>query len=187
MKREEAVTMESAVKTRKPRAAPASRRPAANPLNTPMKTDKAASASAEQLPSTAYLLSTAFHAMRALHIEPAFKEHDLTPLQYTILNVVQRRSGLSSADLSRRFYVTPQTMGQVLNGLEARGLLKRTENPVNRRVLLVNITPAGDAVVRACQKEMDRVEQLLFSDIAADDLKVLRKTLHQLAIKARGG
>lgn len=178
--------MENAARIRPARAARTVRTRAPNPHIKPMESDKPVSAASDQPPSTTYLLSKVFHAVRALHIEPAFKEHDLTPLQYTILNVVQRRSGLSSADLSRRFYVTPQTMGQVLNGLEARGLLKRSENPVNRRVLLVNITPEGDAVVQACQREMDRVEQLLFGDIDPKDLKVLRKTLEHLAVKARG-
>lgn len=178
---------ESGARAQQPRTSRSFRgRATTQPKKQMKKTDKPASAPAEQSPSTTYLLSKVFHAVRALHIEPAFREHDLTPLQYTILSVVQRRSGLSSADLSRRFFVTPQTMGQVLTGLENRGLLRRSENPANRRVLLVNITPEGSAVVQACQKEMDRVEHLLFSDLDPADLKVLRQTLNRLAAKARG-
>lgn len=135
--------------------------------------------------TTTYMLAQAFHALRALWIEPALKAENLTSLQFTLLSVVDRHAGLSSADLSRRFYVTPQTMGQVLTALEGRGLLIRAENPDNRRLLAMSLTPAGHALVNACQVHMQQIEEEVFGELNEKELTKFRDTLHKVVNKTR--
>lgn len=134
-----------------------------------------------------YLLAKSFHAIRARHLEPAFRNFDLTPLQYTILSTVHDHPGLSSADLSRRFYASPQNMGQILGSLESRKLIWREENPENRRMLLVSTTVNGATIVESCHREMDLIEKALFEDMEADDQAALRRCLLHLAAKAQVG
>ncbi|MBA1204820.1 winged helix-turn-helix transcriptional regulator [Pseudomonas capeferrum] len=135
--------------------------------------------------TTTYMLAQAFHALRALWIEPALKAENLTSLQFTLLSVVDRHAGLSSADLSRRFYVTPQTMGQVLSALETRGLLIREENPANRRLLAMSLTPTGHALVKTCQTHMQQIEQEVFGELNEKELVKFRTTLHKIVGKIR--
>lgn len=135
--------------------------------------------------TTTYMLAQAFHALRALWIEPALKAENLTSLQFTLLSVVNRHAGLSSADLSRRFYVTPQTMGQVLTALEGRGLLIRAENPDNRRLLAMSLTPAGHALVKTCQVHMKQIEEEVFGELNEKELANFRGTLHKVVGKIR--
>lgn len=135
--------------------------------------------------TTTYMIAQAFHALRALWIEPALKAENLTSLQFTLLSVVDRHAGLSSADLSRRFYVTPQTMGQVLTALEARGLLIRAENPDNRRLLAMSLTPTGHALVKTCQEHMQQIEQEVFGELNEKELAKFRDTLHKVVGKIR--
>ncbi|MEO8778655.1 MAG: MarR family transcriptional regulator [Rhodanobacter sp.] len=136
--------------------------------------------------STTYLVARIFHALRATRLEPVLKPFGITPLQYTILTVIVARPGLSSAELSRRFYVTPQTMGQVLAGLEERGLLKRQEDPENRRILLVGMTPEGRKLVQRCDKQMEKIENEVFGDPEDADVKAFREKLYQVAVILRG-
>src|SRR4051812_36940607 len=91
---------------------------------------------------TSYLLAQAYFALR-VRIEGSLRPLGLTGLQLTILSTLKNRKGMSSAELARRYHKTPQGMGQMLSNLVDRGFIERTEDPVNRRVLRVNLTPEG--------------------------------------------
>ena len=79
-----------------------------------------------------YLLNQANQAVRS-RLEQDLRAIGLTGIQYTVLTIVAARDGISSAELSRRFFVTPQTMNEIVAGLERRGLLARVESPQSRR------------------------------------------------------
>lgn len=134
-----------------------------------------------------YLLSKVFHALRAKRLEPVLKELDVTPLQYTVLATIRRHAGLSSAELSRRFYVTQQTMGQLLNGLETRGWLLRTENPENRRLLRHDLTPEGARLVRRGDARVERIEAEVLDVLSEEQRVCLRQSLQDLSAMLRDG
>jgi len=131
-----------------------------------------------------YLVARVFHALRATRLEPALKKAGITPLQFTIMTVVERHPGLSSAELSRRFYVSAQTMGQVLGNLENRGLLDRREDVDNRRILRVSLTDKGARLVRECDAYMDIIESEIFGDDSPEN-ETLRVRLLQIAAHLR--
>jgi DNA-binding MarR family transcriptional regulator len=141
--------------------------------------------SSGQRTRTVYLVARVYHALRATRIEPALKSAGITPLQYTIMTVVVSHEGLSSAELSRRFYVTPQTMGQVLAGLEERGFLRRKEDPENRRVLRVSLTAEGRKLVQRCDKQIEKIEQEVFGDPDLPEVAALRDRLFQVVAQLR--
>jgi DNA-binding MarR family transcriptional regulator len=118
--------------------------------------------------------------IRNVWIDPVLKQHGITSAQYTLLSVVKQNPGQSSADLSRQFFVTPQTMGPILTQLEKKGLILRKENPENRRLLSVEITEFGLEVLDFCNHYMDRMEKELFKGLDADELNSLRETLSKI-------
>ncbi|VCU70362.1 Transcriptional regulator HosA [Pigmentiphaga humi] len=130
-------------------------------------------------PSTTYLVSQVHHPLRNIS-DALLKPYGVTGIQFTVLSVVAHRNGLSSADLSRRFYVTPQSMGQLLSTLEERGLLERKEDANNRRILRIGLTAAGCKVVEAGTRDMARLEEEAFSSLSAKELKTLRGLLRTL-------
>jgi len=127
-------------------------------------------------PSTTYLVSQVHHPLRNFS-DALLKPYGVTGIQFTVLSVVAHREKLSSADLSRRFYVTPQSMGQLLSTLEERGLLERKEDANNRRILRITLTPAGREVVEAGTRELNRFEQEAFSSLSPKELKTFRGLL----------
>ena len=85
------------------------------------------------------------HASRS-SLDDALRHLDLSSLQYTVLSVLARNENLSSSRLSRRFYVTPQAMGEIILLLERKGLIERREDPANKKVLLLSLTRFGKSV-----------------------------------------
>ncbi len=126
-----------------------------------------------------YLLARIFYAMRQKS-EDALKPHNLTPMQFTILSSLKRWDGLSSAELSRRFGVTPQTMGEMIGNLERRALIARVQDPSNRRALRLSLTEAGDRLFSTCEAAMQAVEDGMFEDMPARELETLRGRLNGL-------
>jgi DNA-binding MarR family transcriptional regulator len=127
-------------------------------------------------PRTMYLLTQASKGLKK-RLEQALSELAVTTMQYTVLSIVRDRQPLSSSELSRRFFVTPQTMNEVVAGLEKMGLLSRTEDPANRRILSVRLTEAGQKLVAKCEAAADRLEAEAFGIMSKTELNSLRKSL----------
>lgn len=109
-------------------------------------------------PMTLYLVKRLELLVRSL-MDDALRPHGVTTLQYTALSVLARHDGMSSAALSRRSFVTPQTMNEMVLWLERHGLVTRERNPKNRRVLLISLTPAGRRTVAECTEIVRALEQ----------------------------
>jgi DNA-binding MarR family transcriptional regulator len=133
---------------------------------------------------TLYLISYTFHASRT-QLERVLRKYNLTGIQFTILDILSHRTGQSSADLSRRFFVTPQTMGEMVASLEKRDLIERVENPRNRRVLQTYLTAEGQRLHRAAAKDVARVEAQLFKGLDVASLRTLRDLHFRLNAQLR--
>ena len=128
-----------------------------------------------------YLLARAFYEVRD-RTEEMLEPFSLTPMQFTILASLERWEGLNSAELSRRFKVTPQSMGEMIANLERRGLVVRRADPQNRRALKLELTARGRGLVETCTDGMRKMEMELFSAFSPDELQELRArliTLHE--------
>jgi DNA-binding MarR family transcriptional regulator len=68
---------------------------------------------------------------------------DLTTPQYSVLAELKQFPGLTSAELARKSFVTPQTMSLIVQKLEERGLVARTDSATNGKVLNTELTPDG--------------------------------------------
>ena len=135
-----------------------------------------------------YLLARIFYEVRD-RSEATLKPHNLTPMQFTIIASLARWQGLNSAELSRRFKVTPQTMGEMVANLERRALVVRQEDPNNRRALTLDLTDEGRRLLETCNARMREMELELFSAFSPSELHDLRErltSLHEhLGLKSR--
>jgi len=115
-----------------------------------------------------YFLNQANHAVRS-RLEAGLSSLEMTGIQYTVLSVIGNRGGISSAELSRRFFVTPQTMNELIGGLQRRGLIHRKEDPSNRRILRMTLTDAGKQMLHDCDAVADRIERDVFGAMSDED------------------
>jgi DNA-binding MarR family transcriptional regulator len=68
---------------------------------------------------------------------------DLSMSERATLSRLERDSSTTSADLARADQITPQAMGNILAGLESRGLIQRSADPHDGRRIIVSLTEAG--------------------------------------------
>jgi len=129
--------------------------------------------------SLIYLFARIFYAVR-MRSEEALKPYSLTPMQFTILATLGRWPDISSAELSRRFNVTPQTMGEMVANLERRSLVSRGQDQSNRRALKLSLTDAGRRLVGACDDEMNKVEAEIVKGLSPAQRAELKTSLAAL-------
>src|SRR5262245_30735349 len=104
----------------------------------------------------------------------ALRLFDLTPLQYLVLSLAGHRGTWSTAELARRFEITPQSMNEVVAILEGKKLIARRESPDHRRILHIRLSAAGVRLLKKCDGEVDRIEQSVFGRFSPKELALFR-------------
>ncbi|AXB48363.1 MarR family winged helix-turn-helix transcriptional regulator [Amycolatopsis albispora] len=127
-------------------------------------------------PLTLYLVKRLELAIRA-RMDEALRPKGLTTLQFTAMTALRQRRGLSSAQLARRSFVTPQTMNEMVRWLVERGHVERTRDPANRRVLLLGLTESGERLLAECDPLVEAIEAELLAAIPAVQHPLLRQSL----------
>src|SRR6516165_8576896 len=117
----------------------------------------AAAAPDESKPMLLYLIKQVELAVRA-RLDGLLRPAGLTALQYTALTVLERHPDLSAAQLARNSFVTNQSMADMITALEGRGLIERNRDTVDRRRLVVALTPEGRKLLDLYRDEVFEME-----------------------------
>jgi DNA-binding MarR family transcriptional regulator len=133
--------------------------------------------------STLYLLHQSGQAVR-VRLEEALRPLGMTGVKYTIMSIVAR-GGVSSADIARRLFVTPQTMSETIADLVERNLILRREDEKSRRILRLSLTPAGHDTLSRCRSIARRVEREAFATLSRDEMRQLRGLLQHVLTHVR--
>jgi DNA-binding MarR family transcriptional regulator len=143
---------------------------------TATRLDLAEAAATTAEPRISYMLARLERAVRR-GINERVRAYDLTTPQYTVLSLLQRRTGLSNAQLARRAYMTPQSMSELMEALESKGLVERSAHPNHRRVLPAALTDEGHRVLAACDAAVDTLEDEMMRELAPAERKRLMAAL----------
>jgi DNA-binding MarR family transcriptional regulator len=93
--------------------------------------------------------------------------------QYSCLELLGQRPGLSNADLARGVFVTRQAMDGVLRGLRDRGLVTRPDTAPRGRALPSQLTAAGRRQLQAASTAVRAVEQQMLSTLVPEQQRRL--------------
>jgi DNA-binding MarR family transcriptional regulator len=113
--------------------------------------------------------------------------HGLTTLQFTTLSVLHRHGApLSTSQLARRAFMTPQSMSEVIHALERKGLIKRNPHPNHRRTLPAALTAKGRRVLAACEEAVSELESRMLEGFSDNDREQLLEMI-KAAVRNLGG
>ncbi len=116
----------------------------------------------------------------------ALEKYDITPIQFTVLYFVDYDKGdLSSAQLSRRFSMTPQSMNELVAVLERKKLLKKTVDPAHKRILRISLTAKGNKLLNDCNSTLDMAETALLAGLSETETGTLRNLIGKILETAR--
>ena len=97
-----------------------------------------------------------------------------------VLGVLRDHGSMTPSELGERLIVTRATVTGLLDSLERRGFVSRSANPADRRSLLVEVTPAGLAVVQELRTIVHRNERDWMSALSDAELRTYIDLLHRI-------
>lgn len=125
-----------------------------------------------------HLIRRAHQVSVALFMQEA-AAHDVTQVQFAILNALIDRPGLDQVTLSQAVALDAATSGSVIGRLEAKGWIRRERDAADRRRRLLWVTEAGRAVVAALMEPIARSQARLMAPLEPHErgelLRLLRK------------
>lgn len=126
-----------------------------------------------------HLVRRAHQRAVALFMEEA-AAFDVTPVQFAILNALVDQPGEDQITLAGRVALDAATLGAVVARLHARGLVRRENDPRDRRRKLLWITPEGETLVAQMVQPAERVQQRLMAPLSPEDQAHLLRLLERL-------
>jgi DNA-binding MarR family transcriptional regulator len=106
-------------------------------------------------------------------------ERELTPHHYSALIALDQLGAMSQHQLSTMVGIDPRNAVPVIDQLEARGLLERNPDPVDRRRHAITLAAAGKTLISQLRQAADHAEEQLLAPLTTKE----RHTLHSLLTK----
>ncbi len=116
-------------------------------------------------------------------VDEALKPFDLTFARYEalVLLTFSQRGSLPLGKMGERLMIHPTSVTNIVDRLEAQGLVERVGHPTDRRTTLCEITKAGRARVRAATDAVTAIDLGItgLTDREVDTLTSLLGTLRR--------
>src|ERR1700733_2238958 len=115
------------------------------------------------------------------------RDEFLAPLEVTsaqlivIVNLAGRECATSASELCKGISYDAGAMTRMLDRLEAKGLVRRTRSPDDRRLVNLELTPAGKAAYPRLREVSMRVLNRSLRGFTLDEAKLLEGLLQRLA------
>lgn len=119
-------------------------------------------------------------------VEETLKTAGLSHTQYNVLRILRgaennaESGGLPCGEIAARMITRDPDITRLLDRLEARGLVMRSRQKKDRRVVQARITPAGIQLLKKLDKPMDATHRAQFAHVPAAPLKQLLEHLKQI-------
>lgn len=111
--------------------------------------------------------------------------HNLTISQFGVLEAILHLGPLSQRQLAQKILRSSGNLTMVIDNLERDGLVRRERDPNDRRVMIVSLTPAGEALVQEIMPQHARGIAELFSVLSDQERAQLAHLTRKLGLHAR--
>jgi DNA-binding MarR family transcriptional regulator len=134
--------------------------------------------------SMGYLLKEASSALRAA-MEDVLRPLGMTITQYSCLELLAQRPGLSNSELARGAFVTRQSMNVLLQSLERDGTVTRSSGEAAGRVIPVRLTTQGYRRLEKASAAVRTVEDRMLTGLKDTERTRTFEVLQQMTRSLR--
>jgi DNA-binding MarR family transcriptional regulator len=106
---------------------------------------------------------------------------DLTPGQCFMMYFIREKDRCTVTSLSETMEVNPSAVTVMLDRLESHGFVSRSRDREDRRVVIVELTEAGEQALETVMNMRKRVVQHCLGQLSPDELESFLSTLEKVA------
>lgn len=134
-----------------------------------------------------YLREEAFHLLRQL-----FQQHtsrwqselpELTKPQYAVMRAIQEQPGIEQVALTDAAVSTKATLAEMLSRMESRGLVRRENDPADKRRRFIYLTPEGESLLNAIIPVGNAVDERFLGKLEADERALFTQLIEKMMDK----
>ncbi|HET6216316.1 MAG TPA: MarR family transcriptional regulator [Acidobacteriaceae bacterium] len=108
------------------------------------------------------------------------KAEDLSPTQYNVLRILRGApEGLPCGEIGSRMITRDPDITRLLDRLEKRGLIIRSRETKDRRMVMARITPLGLKLLGRLDEPVQETHRKQLGHLGRDRLRALTELLHQ--------
>src|SRR5512146_2241206 len=98
----------------------------------------------------------------------------------TIRMLTAHEGGMRSSELAAHLHIAPRSATEVIDALEAKGLVQRSPDPTDRRATLVSLTSRGAELMDEVRRARGLESEKLFEQLSQTDRVHLARILGRL-------
>ena len=121
-----------------------------------------------------------FHQIGLSILDNELKGLDVTPLQYSIMWVLNQHSGIDQITLAQFVALDRTTCSNIVTLLEKKGRLRRKTDPNNKRAKLVYLTAKGRTLLQKASLPMETTQEKMLEPLTKTERKVFLDCLQKL-------
>jgi len=110
----------------------------------------------------------------------------LTLAQFTALSVLDAKGQASNAQVAERSFITPQSANEVMNAMASRNWVSREPDPTHGRIVLLQLTDEGRAVLRECEQAVKAIEKQMMEGTGLEAAGAVQTHLETFVRNLRG-
>lgn len=126
----------------------------------------------------------AANAARSHLTNTALRPHDLTWTGFLVLWLLWIWDRMETRRVAENVGISKATLTGVTNTLVAKGLVLRVPSEIDRRLVELELTPAGQALMAELFPQFNAAEAELVDGLSSGDLAVLTRVLRQIVTTA---
>jgi DNA-binding MarR family transcriptional regulator len=134
-----------------------------------------------------YQLAQATIVTNRLFVEHVGEPFGLRPVEYTVLTLIDENPGGSLARIARALAVTAPHITAIVDRLEQRKLIERSQSEDDRRTQVLHTTKKGSDLVRKATGNIVAAEKASLSNLSLGEHTILVELLHKVACARNAG
>ncbi len=106
---------------------------------------------------------------------------EISPEEFAVLDTVSCHRGLCQRDLAKLILRDRANTGRVLDSLEKKGFIVRSNDTKNNRLVrIVNITPSGEVILNELTLRFQPIHEKMCKIFSKEDLLILSASLKKV-------
>lgn len=104
----------------------------------------------------------------------------ITSVQYAALTAIRHYPSIDATRLSQLVAFDRSTLGNVLERLEQKKLIRRTSGSQDRRIKKIGLTPAGRSLLDSIEEAVERAQRRILEPLSPEEQGAFVKMLGRL-------
>lgn len=120
------------------------------------------------------------------HFRPILAAHDVSEQQWRVIRVLAEEGTLDASEVAEKAFILAPSLTRMIRSLEERGFITRRKDKADGRRVLLDLAPAGRAVIDAVMPHSLRAYAEIDARFGVAQRKKLLELLGELATLKAG-